>query len=129
MISPSTGRAVAPDGRGGGGGGGGGGGNGTGSGAYRSNASLLAVVQRYASGIHYCYANELKRDPALRGKVVFAITVAASGEVLKANVVENSLGASGLSDCALSQIRQWKFPAIPTGVTVFQVPFVFTPPQ
>jgi TonB family protein len=116
-------------GGGGGGAGGGGGGSGTGSGAYRSNASLLAVVQRYASGIHYCYSNELKRDPGLRGKVVFALTVAASGEVTKATVVENTLGATGLSECALSQIRQWKFGAIPTGVTVFQVPFVFTPPQ
>jgi len=87
------------------------------------------VIQKYSSGIHYCYSNELKREPALRGKIVFALTVAASGQVTDARVVENTLGSASLADCALSQIRQWKFPAIPTGVTTFQAPFVFSPPQ
>ena len=41
-------------------------GTGRGPGVYRSNASLLAVIQRYAAGIQYCYGNELKRDPALQ---------------------------------------------------------------
>jgi TonB family protein len=107
----------------------GGGGGGSAPGVYRSNASLLAVVQRYAAGIQYCYANELKRDPTLSGKLVVAISVAASGEVVEAGVVRNTIGSARLSDCALSQIRNWRFPAVPEGVTTFQVPFVFTPPE
>jgi len=98
-------------------------------GVYRSNASLLAVIQRYSAGIQYCYGNELKRDPTLRGKLVVAITVAASGEVLEATVVQNTVGSDRLASCALSQIREWRFPAIPQGVTAFQAPFVFTPPS
>jgi len=135
-------------GSGGGTGGGSGGGVGTGTGGgvgpgsggggrrgpsapgvYRSNASLLAVIQRYQAGIQYCYGNELKRDPTLRGKLVVAITVAASGEVLEATIVQNTIGSERLASCALSQIREWKFPAIPEGVTAFQAPFVFTPPS
>ena len=65
----------------------------------------------------------------MKGKPVVALTVAASGEVTEAVVVQNTLGVPGLTSCALSQIRDWKFPAIPTGVTTFQVPFVFTPPN
>jgi len=91
---------------------------------YRSNASLLAVVQRYAPGIQYCYGNELKHDPSLRGKLVVALTVAASGEVTHANIVQNSTGSSRLAACALDQIRDWRFPAIATGSTTFQAPFV-----
>lgn len=106
-----------------------GGGSGAAPGVYRSNASLLAVIQRYAAGIQYCYGSELKREPSLRGKLVVAITVAASGEVTEATVVSNSTGSSRLSQCALSQIRDWRFPAIAQGVTTFQAPFVFTPPQ
>jgi TonB family protein len=89
----------------------------------------MAVVQRYAAGIQFCYGNELKRHEGLKGKLVVALTVAASGEVLDAAVIQNTLGQSGLTACALAQIRDWKFPAIPAGVTTFQVPFVFTPPS
>ncbi|HET9328270.1 MAG TPA: AgmX/PglI C-terminal domain-containing protein [Candidatus Eisenbacteria bacterium] len=128
-------------GAGGGGGGAGGstggygyGGSGTGGGAsapgvYRSNASLLAVIQKYAAGIQYCYGNELKRTPGLKGKLVVAISVAASGMVIEATVVQNTVGSERLASCALSQIRDWRFPAIPEGVTAFQTPFVFTPPE
>ena len=146
-LGDGSGNGVG-SGSGGGTGGGSGGGVGTGTGGgtgpgsgggglrgpsapgvYRSNASLLAVIQRYSAGIQYCYGNELKRDPTLRGKLVVAITVAASGEVLEATVVQNTVGSDRLASCALSQIREWRFPAIPQGVTAFQAPFVFTPPS
>ena len=97
-------------------------------GVYRSHVSLLAVVQRYAAGIQYCYGNELKLDRTSSGKLVVALTVAASGEVLNATVVRNTTGSPRLSSCALSQIREWKFPPVPQGITTFQAPFVLTPP-
>jgi TonB family protein len=137
-IGTGTGSGVGPGtgpGSGGGSGGGTGGGYGSGTGAgagpgvYRSNASLLAVIQRYAAGIQYCYGNELKRDPTLRGKLVVALTVAASGEVTEATVVQNTTGSHQLASCALSQIRDWRFPPVPVGATTFQAPFVFTPPN
>ena len=99
------------------------------SGAYRSNASLLAVVRRYAPGIQFCYDNELKRSPGLRGKLVAALTVAASGEVTDVRIVSDSVNSAGLQQCMLAQIRVWKFPAISAGTTVFKTPFVFTPPK
>ena len=98
-------------------------------GAYRSNESLLAVVRRYAPGIQFCYDNELKRNPALRGKLVVAITVLANGEVSQADVVEDTLRSAAVSQCMLAQIRGWRFPAVADGVTSFRAPFVFTPPR
>lgn len=103
--------------------------SGSAPGVYRSNASLLAVIQKYAAGIQYCYGNELKRDAGLAGKMVVALSVAASGEVLEATIVQNTVRSERLASCALSQIRQWKFPPIVSGVTSFQTPFVFTPPN
>jgi TonB family protein len=135
----ASGSGTGGGGEGGGGGGGGGGGDGgggggggrgvAGPGVYRSNASLLAVIQRYAPGLQFCYGNELKRQEGLRGKLVVALTVAASGEVTDVVVVQNTLGSERLAACALSQIREWRFPTIPTGITTFQAPFVFTPPE
>ncbi|HYM79964.1 MAG TPA: AgmX/PglI C-terminal domain-containing protein [Candidatus Limnocylindria bacterium] len=104
-------------------------GSGAAPGIYRTNASLLAVIQKYAAGIQYCYENELKRDVSLRGKLVVAITVAASGRVQEATVVDNTVRSQRLEACALSQIKDWKFPPIPEGATTFQAPFVFTPPN
>ena len=106
---------------------------GTGAGArpgvYRTNASLLAVIQKYAAGIQYCYETELKRDQDLRGKLVVTMTVTAAGDVLDATVVQNTAGSARLASCALSQIRGWRFPPINGGLTTFQAPFVFTPPR
>jgi len=107
------------------------GGAGTGSkpGVYRTNAQLLAVIQKYAAGIQYCYEAELKRDEHLTGKLVVAMTVTAAGNVQEATVVRNTLGNDRIASCALSQIRSWKFPPISGGLTTFQAPFVFTPPN
>ncbi len=119
-----------PAGGGGGGAGGGPGGSGVaGPGVYRSNASLMAVIQKYAAGIQFCYSNELKRNEGLQGKLVVSLVVNAAGEVTHAEVIQNTMDSPALSKCALSQIRDWRFPAIPAGITAFQVPFVFTPPN
>lgn len=100
-----------------------------GGGEYRSSASLLSVVRRYAAGIQFCYDNQLKKEPGLRGKLVISLTVLANGEVRQADVVQNQLGSDAVVDCVLAQIRAWQFPAIPVGVVSFKTPFVFTPPE
>jgi TonB family protein len=120
---------------------GGGVGDGTGSGrgsaggasasgnGYRSNETLLAVVRRYAAGIQFCYDNELRKKSGLRGKLVVSMVVLANGSVSEATIVEDTLNSPAVRDCALAQIRAWQFPAIPSGVTSFKTPFVFTPPS
>jgi TonB family protein len=96
---------------------------------YRSDASLLAVVRRYAPGIQFCYDNELKKRPGLKGKLVVSITVAPSGKVMEASLVQESLGSKDLVACALAQIEAWKFESIPDGVVTFHAPFVFSAPE
>jgi TonB family protein len=98
-------------------------------GQYRSNESLLGVVRRYAPGIQFCYDNELKKNPGLRGKLVVSLTVLANGQVSEAKIVQDSLGSPEVTRCVLAQIRGWQFPAIEHGVTSFKTPFVFTPPE
>jgi TonB family protein len=97
--------------------------------AYRSNESLLAVVRRYAPGIQFCYDNELRKKPGLRGKLVVSMVVLANGSVREATIVEDTLNSPAVRECALAQIRGWQFPAIPSGIASFKTPFVFTPPS
>lgn len=101
----------------------------SGSGELRSNESLLGVVRRYAPGIQFCYDNELKKSPGLRGKLVVSLRVLAGGQVADVQVVEDTLRSSGVRNCVLAQIRGWQFPAIPQGDVSFKTPFVFTPPE
>uniref|UniRef100_A0A832HZQ9 Energy transducer TonB n=1 Tax=Eiseniibacteriota bacterium TaxID=2212470 RepID=A0A832HZQ9_UNCEI len=84
---------------------------------------------RGAAGIQYCCSNELRRAPGLSAKLVVTLVVAASGRVTEATMAHSSLGSSRLAECPLAQIRNWRFPEIPEGVTTFQTPFVFTPPE
>jgi len=98
-------------------------------GAYRSNASLLATVRRYAPGIQYCYDNELKRDPSLSGKMALVLTVLPSGTVSEVSIAQDTLGSDRLRECILAQVREWRFPEIEEGVVTFRTPFVFTPPE
>ncbi|HMB67679.1 MAG TPA: AgmX/PglI C-terminal domain-containing protein, partial [bacterium] len=95
----------------------------------RPDASLLAVVRKYAPGIQFCYDNELEKRGGLGGKFVVSITVAAAGNVTDASVVKDTVGSAELARCALAQIETWRFPTIPEGVVTFQAPFVFTPPE
>jgi len=99
------------------------------SGAYRSNASLIAVVRKYAAGIQFCYDNELKRSPGLDGKMVIVLTVLPSGQVDDATIQQDTLGSARLQECILTQIKAWRFPAIAEGTVTFRTPFVFTPPS
>ena len=105
------------------------GGSSGGGGEFRSNSSLLSVVRRYAAGIQFCYDNQLKKQPGLRGKLVVSLTVLANGSVSEAIVVQDDLRSGGVVDCVLAQINTWKFPAIEQGVVSFKTPFVFTPPE
>lgn len=95
----------------------------------RSNASLLAVIRRYATGIQFCYENELAKSAGLGGRLVVSMTVAATGEVTGAVITQDSVGSPQLASCVLAQVRGWKFPAIPEGVVTFKTPFLFTPPS
>jgi TonB family protein len=89
----------------------------------------LNVVRRYAPGIQFCYDNELRKNPGLRGKLVVSLTVLANGTVSEAIVVQNTLRSTAVTECVMSQIRGWQFPTIPHGNSSFKTPFVFTPPE
>lgn len=95
----------------------------------RDSRSLMATVQRYVAGVKFCYDNALKKTPGLRGTVTLQMDIAASGEVLAVEPVDDSMGNAALERCILSQVQSWKFPAIQAGTVRFTLPLVFSPPQ
>jgi TonB family protein len=103
---------------------------GAGSAAWgRDSRSLMAVVQRYKSGVKFCYDNALKKAPHLNGKVTLEMDIFASGAVSGLRVVGDTLGDPALQRCILAQVRNWRFKAIDSGTVRFTLPLVFSPPN
>jgi TonB family protein len=89
----------------------------------------MAVVQRHAAAVRFCYNRLLAKRAGASGQIVIRMTVAGDGSVSEASVLRSSLGDSELDGCVLNQAREWRFPPSSESRFVFDVPFVFTPPS
>ena len=94
----------------------------------RTAGALMAVVQRHAAAVRFCYNRLLAKKPGASGQIVIRLTVAGDGGVSEAAVVRSSLGDADLDGCVLGQAREWRFPPSTESRFTFDVPFVFTPP-
>lgn len=135
------GRGTAGAGAGGGGGGGGVGraqvriaapapvaGGGDAAAEGRTAGALMAVVQRHAAAVRFCYNRLLAKRAGASGQLVVRLTVAGDGSVSEATVVRSTLGDAELDGCVVGQAREWRFPASTESRFIFDVPFVFAPP-
>ena len=95
----------------------------------RDSRSLMAVVERYKSGIKFCYDNALKKAPQLQGKITLQMDIEPDGSVRGLVVQQDGVGDAALQRCICSQIGSWRFPAIEAGTVRFTLPLVFTPPN
>lgn len=135
---------VAGGGGGGGAGGGGRGGTGAGSGqgggggaggtlqraaggkASRSIEDIRLVFERNKGSIYAIYNRALRDDPALQGKVVLKLTIAASGEVTDCRIESSELKNPELERKLLARIKQFDFGAkqVETMVATYPVDFL-----
>ncbi|MGH7726117.1 MAG: TonB family protein [Candidatus Eiseniibacteriota bacterium] len=97
-------------------------------GATRSTGALMAVVQRHAAAVRFCYNRLLQKKPGASGQVIVRLTVAGDGSVSDAAIARSSLNDSELESCVLGQAREWRFAPADEPRFTFDVPFVFTPP-
>ncbi len=138
---------VAGGGGGGGPGGGGGSARGGGSGAggaaqanaggslrkdgsgkaSRSLEEVRIVFDRNKGAIYAIYNRALRDDPALQGKVVLELKIAASGAVTDVHIVSSELKADELEKKLLARIRQFDFGAKDVAEMVVKYPIDFLP--
>ncbi|AKF02872.1 AgmX/PglI C-terminal domain-containing protein [Sandaracinus amylolyticus] len=96
---------------------------------------VRAVIRRIQAQQHVlrgCYQQQLRDDPALRGRIKVRMTIEAeSGEVTGVRVVERSMpGARGeaVAACIVEEMDGWVIDPGPEGASVtYQFPFVFEP--
>lgn len=93
----------------------------------RKVESLRLVFDRYKSAIYRIYSRELRKDPALQGKVVLEITISASGRVLACRVVSSDLDSKTFLRKLVARVRLFDFGARPGGTSKVRYPIEFFP--
>jgi protein TonB len=94
----------------------------------RSQEEIQEILDRNKRAIYALYNRELRVDPALRGKVVLAITITPSGKVSSCRVVDSELDSASLEEKLVLLIEQIDFgarPGVPSVTT--RVPIEFFP--
>jgi hypothetical protein len=98
------------------------------------NASCLdkeiirRVVHQHRNEVRHCYEVGLAARPELEGRVVTSFTIATTGRVLQAGVIESSLRDRDVESCIAGAVRRWEFPSTQQMASV-SYPFVLTPPR
>ncbi len=87
------------------------------------------VVNKRNSTLKVCYRQALADNPAASGDIRLKIDITPTGRVSSAEVLENTLGHQGATDCLLRTVRRLRFP-MPEGKALkveIEYPFHFVP--
>jgi len=96
---------------------------------FRSSETILQVASSYKAGITHCYNKTLKGYPDLKGRIAVEFKINAEGTISLINIISSTLNYqnSGLEECVVTMIQNWRFNKIPEGTTTVIYPFVFFP--
>ena len=91
-------------------------------------ATVQRQIKARLKSITRCYESELRKNPALAGKVTVSFTIEQRGNVTGAKAVENTTGSPAVADCVTRTVARFRFNPGPSGGSVtFRYPFVFQP--
>jgi FecR protein len=76
----------------------------------RLSRTLYQFIRHRTPQIRGCYDRWLKRDPDLKGRLIFRINVDADGTVSEASLIRDTFAEPKVGMCALHVIKRWRFP-------------------
>jgi len=87
---------------------------------------IESIIRRRQYRIRLCYERQLNFNPKLAGKISLHFVIGGKGNVVKANVSEDTMKNEAVRNCVLDEVKSWTFPP-PEGGTLVNVdyPFVF----
>jgi len=80
-----------------------------GAGPSRTDEEIQIVFDRYKAALYRIYNRELRKDPALRGKMVLRITIAPDGRVSACSVKSTDLASPALSKDIVDRVLNFNF--------------------
>ncbi len=93
----------------------------------RSQEEITLVMDRYKGQLQSQYNRARRSNPALRGKLVLAITILPDGRVDAVEVVSSELNDSSLESRIVSRVKTFKFGAKDVDVVTVNYPIEFLP--
>jgi hypothetical protein len=76
--------------------------------------AVRSVIERNQTHIDACYAQALRKNPYLYGKLVVEWEIAVGGKVAQAAVKSDDIKSQYLAECVIKRIKALRFPAPPS---------------
>jgi ferric-dicitrate binding protein FerR (iron transport regulator) len=76
----------------------------------RLSRTLYQFIRHRTPQIRACYDRWLKRNPDLKGRLIFRINVDADGTVSETSLIRDTFAEPKVGMCALHVIKRWRFP-------------------
>lgn len=93
----------------------------------RSQEEITLVMDRHKGQLQSLYNRARRSNPALKGKIVLAITIAPDGGVTNVKVVSSELNDASLESRIVSRIKTFKFGAKDVASVTVNYPIEFLP--
>ena len=91
-----------------------------------SQGEVSGVIRGQHNAIRHCYEKVLQKQPNAAGKVSVKFVIGASGKVLTAHIVQDTIRSRELGECIIARIKTWNFPKPAGGQKVtITYPWVF----
>jgi hypothetical protein len=90
-----------------------------------TRADVRSVIDGQTVDLQRCYERARAEHPAMHGRLVLELEIAASGHVLRVNVVQDGIGDGVLAGCFADHARHWHFPES-AHQTTLRYPFELT---
>jgi TonB family protein len=74
----------------------------------RSAQDVLKIVRNHTRALQDCYKQELKYDPAIKGKIVVRFVIDPEGVVSNASIVSSTLNSPRMEQCILTRVKGWR---------------------
>lgn len=77
-------------------------------GRTRTAQEVIRVVQSHTRALQDCYKQELRYDPAIKGRILVRFTIDPDGTVIGASIISSTLDSPRMEECILNRIKRWR---------------------
>ena len=93
----------------------------------RSIEEIRLVIARAKGGLQTLYTRQLRKNPGLKGRVLFELTISPSGQVMTCRIIQSELKTPGLEKKFIIKLKSLDFGAKDVSTTVIEYPLDFFP--
>jgi len=93
----------------------------------RTIEDIRLILERHKGSFTTLYNRQLRKSPGLKGTVLFELTIAPSGQVIKCKILQSELNSPRLEKKFVIKLRSLDFGAKDVETTVIEYPLDFFP--